>query len=143
MKIIKLTFLIKVLLGNSTNGYEFGFGGFENQTNSDIQERQIARGPMSNRKNTNPTYRFTPGGISMGVFNPSPTPRPPTPKPTTPGPSKTCNIVDLSSHSLFEDSSPCRWNCKKANIKCDICKKRRGRQKEICLSFYRQGPSKS
>ena len=137
MKNIKFTFLIKVLLGNLANDYELGSGGFENQTTSNIQENQIGRSRILVRKNTNPTYRFSPEGISKGVFNRSSTPRPPAAG-SVPGPTNTCNNVDLSAHSLFEDSSPCRLNCKRANIRCDICKKRRGRQKEICLSYHRK-----
>ena len=137
MKNIKFTLLIKVLLGNLANVYELGSGGFENQTTSNMQENQIGRSRILGRKNSNPTYRFSPGGISKGVFNRSPTPRPPVAG-SVPRPTKTCNNVDLSANSLFEDSSPCRLNCKRANIKCDICKKRRGRQKEICLSFHRK-----
>ena len=137
MKNIKFTLLIKVLLGNLANDYELGYAGFKNQTISNIQEDQIGRSRMPGRKNTNPTYRFSPGGISKGVFNRLSTPRPPVAG-SVPGTTKTCNNVDLSANSLFEDSSPCRLNCKRANIKCDICKKRRGRQKEICLSYYRK-----
>ena len=133
MKNIKFTLLIKVLLGNLANVYELGSGGFENQTTSNMQENQIGRSRILGRKNSNPTYRFSPGGISKGVFNRSPTPRPPVAG-SVPRPTKTCNNVDLSANSLFEDSSPCRLNCRRANIKCDICKKRRGRQKEICLA---------
>ena len=77
MKNIKFTLLIKVLLGNLANDYELGYAGFKNQTTSNIQEDQIGRSRMPGRKNTNPTYRFSPGGISKGVFNRSPIPRPP------------------------------------------------------------------
>ena len=129
--------MIKVLLGNLANDYELGSGGFENQTTSNIQENQIGRSRILVRKNTNPTYRFSPEGISKGVFNRSSTPRPPAAG-SVPGPTNTCNNVDLSANGLFEDSSPCRLNCKGANMRCEICKKRRGRQKEICLSYHRK-----
>ena len=49
-----------------------------------------------------------------------------------------CRILDLSMSSLFEDSSPCRVNCIRANIKCRICKRQSGRSYKICLNTHRQ-----
>ena len=48
----------------------------------------------------------------------------------------TCRVLNLSKSKLFQDSSPCRLDCKRANVRCSICKKRKGRQKEICLALY-------
>ena len=138
MKVIKFIFFIKVLLGNFTNDYEIGSGRFENQTTDSMQERLIGRSRMPDRKNTNPRYHFSPDGILKGVVNRSPSPKPPSSILSKPRPTKTCNILDLSTSILFEDPSPCRLNCVRANTKCDICKKRRGKQKEICMSFYRK-----
>ena len=49
-----------------------------------------------------------------------------------------CRILDLSMSSLFEDSSPCRINCKRANIKCRICRQQSGRSYKNCLNTHRQ-----
>ena len=49
-----------------------------------------------------------------------------------------CRILDLSMSSLFEDSSPCRVNCKRANIKCRICRQQSGRSYKNCLNTHRQ-----
>ena len=147
MKFIKFTFFIKVLLGNLTNDYEVhdyvGSGRFESQTTSNIQESQIGRSLMPARKNNNSTYRLSPGGfilhlIARGVNNRSLKPRPPISIPPARGPRQTCNILDLSAYSLFEDSSPCRLICKRANSKCEACETRIARQQEICLSYYRK-----
>ena len=51
---------------------------------------------------------------------------------------RTCRFVNLSAISLFEDSSPCRSTCQRANLRCNMCKKRLGRQKEICLTIHKR-----
>ena len=59
--------------------------------------------------------------------------------PKTPLPrQKKCLFLKISEISLFEDSSPCRITCKKANQKCRICKQRTGQRREICISEHQK-----
>ena len=49
-----------------------------------------------------------------------------------------CPLFDIKSIILFEDSSPCRITCERANFKCNICKRRTGRKREICMVIHRR-----
>ena len=49
-----------------------------------------------------------------------------------------CPLFDIKSITLFEDSSPCRTTCERANFKCNICKHRTGRKREICMVVHRR-----
>ena len=49
-----------------------------------------------------------------------------------------CRILDLSMSNLFEDSSPCRVNCKRANTKCRLCKRYTGILSKNCLNTHKK-----
>ena len=45
-----------------------------------------------------------------------------------------CSFLFMSEIDFFGSSSPCLKACKKANHKCEICAKKSGRSREICLA---------
>ena len=49
-----------------------------------------------------------------------------------------CRVLDLSMSSLFQDSSPCRISCNRANTKCRTCRRHHGISSKNCLNTHTQ-----